>query len=135
MPSRLLVAVGAAAENPEQIPNGVRLLLDHAEEILVISPALPDRVHWLVSDTDKARVAADQRLATVLGQLEEIGHAAEGQVGVDDPLQAFADAIDEFHPDHILIALRGSAEADWQEHGLVEMIFERFRLPTTVFAI
>jgi hypothetical protein len=135
MPSRLLVAVGAAAENPDQIPEGVRLLLDQAEEILVISPTLPDRVHWLVSDTDKARGAADERLSTVLGHLEEIGHAAEGKIGADDPLLAFADAVDEFHPDHILIGLRGSAEADWQEHGLVEKIFERFRLPITVFAI
>jgi hypothetical protein len=94
MPSRLLVAVGAAAENPEQIPDGVRLLLD----------------------------------------LEEIGHGAEGKVGADDPLLAFADAVDKY-PDHILIGLRGSAEADWQEQGLVEKIFERFRLPITVFAI
>jgi len=135
MASRLLIAVGAAAENPEQIPEGVRLLLDQAEEILVISPALPDRVHWLVSDTDKARSAADERLATVLGHLEEIGHGAEGEVGADDPILAFADAVDEFHPDHILVGLRGSAEADWQEHGLIEKVFERFRLPLTVFAI
>src|SRR6476659_2528397 len=105
MASRLLIAVGAAAENPEQIPEGVRLLLDQAEEILVISPALPDRVHWLVSDTDKARSAADERLATVLGHLEEIGHGAEGEVGADDPILAFADAVDEFHPDHILVGL------------------------------
>jgi len=135
MSLRLLVAVGAAAENPEQIPAGVRLLLDQAEEILVISPSLPDRVHWLVSDTDKAKSAADERLATVLGHIEDLGQDAKGMVGADDPLQAFADAAEEFHPDHILIGLRGSAEADWQEHGLVEKIFERFRLPITVFAI
>jgi hypothetical protein len=135
MPSRLLVAVGAAAENPDQIPSGVRLLLEQAEEILVISPALPDRLHWLVSDTDKARSAADERLATVLGHLDEIGQGAQGEVGADDPVLAFTDAVDEFHPDHILIGLRGSAEADWQEHGLIEKIFERFRLPVTVFSI
>jgi hypothetical protein len=75
---RLLVAVGAAAESADQIPDGVRLLLDQAEEILVISPALPDRVHWLVSDTDKATSAADERLATVLGHLEQLGNEAQG---------------------------------------------------------
>jgi hypothetical protein len=135
MPSRLLVAVGAAAENPDQIPDGVRLLLEAADEILVLSPALPDRVHWLVSDTDKARSAADERLATVLGHLDEVGQTARGEAGADDPVLAFADAVDEFHPDHIVIGLRGSAEADWQEQGLVEKIFERFRLPITVFSI
>jgi hypothetical protein len=134
MPLRLLVAVGAATESADQIPDGVRLLLDQAEEILVISPALPDRVHWLVSDTDKARSAADERLATALGHLEQLGNEAQGEVGADDPMLAFADAIEEFHPDHILIGLRGSAKAGWQERGLVEKILERFGLPVTVFA-
>jgi len=134
MPSRLLVAVGAAAESTKQVPDGVRALLDWSEEILVISPSLPDRVHWLVSDTDKARMGADERLGTVLGHLRELGHDAEGKVGADDPLLAFADAIEEFGPDHILIAIRGRGEAGWQERGLVEQMLERFGLPVTVFA-
>jgi hypothetical protein len=135
MPSRLLIAVGAAAESAEQVPEGVRALVDHADEILVIAPALPDRIHWLVSDTDKARIGADERLGTVLGQLEQIGHEAKGTVGADDPLLAFDDAIEEFKPDHVLIAIRGPGEADWQEHGLVDRILERFGLPVTVFPV
>ena len=135
MATRLLVAAGAAAEGPAELPENVQLLLDQAEEILVISPALPDRVHWLVSDTDRARSAADERLGTVLGQLEEMGHEAKGDVGADDPLLAFADAVEEFHPDHILIALRGANSAGWQEKGLVEEILGRFGLPVTVFAV
>jgi hypothetical protein len=135
MPSRLLIAVGAAAEGAEQVPEAVRALLDRAEEILVIAPALPDRVHWLASDTDKARIGADERLGTVLGHLRELGHEAKGEVGADEPLLAFADAIEEFRPDHILIAIRGPGEADWQERGLVEQIVDRFRLPVTVFAL
>jgi hypothetical protein len=134
MPSRLLVAVGAAAESTEQVPDGVRALLDQADEILVIAPALPDRLHWLASDTDKARMGADERLGTVLGQIRELGHEAKGTVGADDPLLAFADAIEEFKPNHILIAIRGPGETDWQERGLVEQILERFGLPVTVFA-
>jgi hypothetical protein len=135
MPSRLLIAVGAAAEGAEKVPEAVRALLDRAEEILVIAPALPDRVHWLASDTDKARIGADERLGTVLGHLRELGHEAKGEVGADEPLLAFADAIEEFRPDHILIAIRGPGEADWQERGLVEQIVDRFRLPVTVFAL
>jgi hypothetical protein len=134
MPLRLLVAIGAATESADQVPDGVRQLLDQAEEILVISPALPDRLHWLVSDTDKATSAADERLAIALGHLEQLGDAAQGEVGADDPMLAFADAIEEFHPDHILIGLRGSAKAGWQERGLIEKILERFGLPVTVFA-
>ena len=134
MPSRLLIAVGAAAESTEQVPDSVRALLDHADEILVVAPSLPDRVHWLASDTDKARMGADERLGTVLGQLRELGHEPEGTVGADDPLLAFADALEEYDADHILIAIRGQGEGDWQERGLVEQIVERFRLPVTVFS-
>jgi hypothetical protein len=133
--TRLLVAAGAAAEGPETLSENVQLLLDQAEEILVIAPTLPDRVHWLVSDTDRARSAADDRLATVLGHLEEMGHEAKGEVGADDPLLAFSDAVEEFKPDHILIALRGHEAAGWQERGLVEEIIVRFGLPVTVFPV
>jgi hypothetical protein len=133
--TRLLVAAGEAAESPGQLPENVQLLLDQAEEILVIAPTLPDRVHWLVSDTDRARSSADERLGTVLGHLEEMGHEAKGDVGADDPLLAFADAVEEFHPDHILIALRGADSAGWQERGLIEEILKRFGLPVTVFVV
>ena len=135
MATRLLVAAGEAAESPGQLPENVQLLLDQAEEILVIAPTLPDRVHWLVSDTDRARSSADERLGTVLGHLEEMGHEAKGDVGADDPLLAFADAVEEFHPDHILIALRGADSAGWQERGLIEEILKRFGLPVTVFVV
>jgi GABA permease len=133
--TRLLVAAGAAAENSEALSENVRLLLDQAEEILVIAPTLPDRVHWLVSDTDRAHSAADERLGTVLGHLEELGHDAEGEVGADDPLLAFADAVESFRPDHILIALRGPEAAGWQEDGLVEKLLVKFGLPVTVFPV
>jgi hypothetical protein len=135
MPSRLLIAAGAAAESTEQVPEGVRALIDRADEILVLAPSLPDRLHWLASDTDKARMGADERLGTVLGHIREMGHDAKGEVGADDPLLAFADAIEEFKPDHILIAIRGSGEGDWQERGLVDQILARFGLPVTVFPL
>jgi hypothetical protein len=133
VPSRLLVAVGEPVESREQLPESVRLLVDQAEEILVLAPSLPGRLQWLVSDTDKARSGADERLAIVLRQLEEMGQEAKGRVGADDPILAFADAVEEFHPDHILIALRDPSRADWQERGLLEEILERFGLPVTVF--
>jgi hypothetical protein len=36
---RLLIATGAVAVNPADLPGGVRLLLDAAEEILVLAPS------------------------------------------------------------------------------------------------
>jgi hypothetical protein len=132
---RLLIAAGAAAESYEQVPESVRGLIDSADKILVIAPELPDRAHWLVSDTDKARMAADERLAAVLGHLAEVDRTASGEVGADDPLLAFDDGVAELGPDHILIALRSADHAGWQERGLLDEVVRRFGLPVTVFVV
>jgi hypothetical protein len=135
MGARLLIAVGGAAETVEELPPGVRLLIDTADEITVIAPALPGRLEWLVSDTDKATERADERLRAVLGQLDDAGSPARGRVGADDPLTAFDDAISDVSPDHLLIGLRREDHADWQERGLVDALLARFVIPITVFQL
>ena len=50
-------------------------------------------------------------------------------------LTAFEDAVADFQPDHILIGLRSSEHANWQERGLVDHVKERFGLPLTTYAI
>jgi hypothetical protein len=132
---RLLVATGAAVADIDQLPTLVRGLIDAASDVLVITPTLPGGLQWLVSDTDRARHEADERLGIVLGQMEGIGVSAEGRVGDETPLTAFDDAVADFQPDHILIALRAADDAGWQERGLVDQVRERFQLPVTVFEI
>jgi hypothetical protein len=80
------------------------VLIDAATEIMVMVPALPTRIAWPASDTDKTRESADQRLRTVLTQIGDAARSAEGVVGADDPLLAFEDAIADFHPNYILIS-------------------------------
>jgi hypothetical protein len=133
--SRLLIAVGQAAPGPDRLPTDVRLLIEHADEILVISPRLPGRLDWLASATDRATEQADERLQAVLGQLEELGAEPDGEVGADDPLLAFEDAIAKFSPTHLLIGLRTSDRAGWQERGLLEALLERVETPITVFEL
>jgi len=133
--ARLLVVAGSAASNLGDVPAGARSLIDGASEILVVAPALPSRFAWLASDTDRTREIADERLSAVLEQLEDTGAPVEGAVGADDPMLAFEDAVADFHPDHILIAVRGPDEAGWQERGLIEQVFERFGLPVTAFKV
>ena len=133
--ARLLVVAGSAASDLADVPFGARSLIESASEILVVAPALPSRIAWLASDTDKTREVADERLGTVLEQLEDTGTPVEGTVGADDPLLAFQDAVADFHPDHILIALRGPDESGWQERGLIEKVYERFELPVTAFKV
>jgi hypothetical protein len=132
---RLLVATGAAVADIDELPPLVRGLIDAASEVLVITPILPGGLQWLVSDTDRARHEADERLQTVLGQIEAMDVQVEGRLGDETPLTAFDDAVGDFRPDHILIALRSSEHAGWQERGLLDKVRERFRLPITVFEI
>jgi hypothetical protein len=135
--ARLLIATGAAAEAASELPPLVRALVDGAAEVLVVTPALTSRLQWLASDVDRARFEADERLATVLGHLEEIAPEAvsRGQVGDESPLTAFDDAVRSFRPDHILIALRSTDHSAWQERGLVDAVRERFHIPTTIFEL
>jgi hypothetical protein len=134
---RLLIAAGEAAAGVEELPTHIRKLVEGASEILVVSPVLVGRLHWLASDTDRARYEADERLEVVLDHVQELapGATTRGRAGDDTPLTAFEDAIRAFRPDHILVALRGADHAAWQERGLVDAVLERFGIPVTVFEI
>ncbi|HEY5343320.1 MAG TPA: hypothetical protein VIJ66_06635 [Solirubrobacteraceae bacterium] len=67
--------------------------------------------------------------------MHSIGARASGTTGDDSTLTALADAIAGFQPDHILIALRSSEHANWQERGPIDQVKEHFGLPLTTFAI
>ena len=135
MSARLLIVAGAAAAGAEDLPAAVRQIIGEAEEILVIAPALPSRIDWLTSATDKATERADERLSAVLGHLDDLDADAQGRAGEDDPMQAFEDAIGQFGPDHILIGLRPPPGAGWQERGLLENVLTRFGIPVTAFPV
>ena len=135
MSDRLLIVAGEAAASVDDLPPVVRRLIEEAEEILVVAPTLPSRIDWLTSATDKATERADERLTAVLGHLDDLDADARGQAGADDPMLVFHDAIDQFGPDHILIGVRASPRAGWQERGLLEDVVARFGLPVTVFQV
>jgi hypothetical protein len=132
---KLLIAAAHPASELGVLPAGVRALIDQADEILVMVPTLPGRLAWLAGEIDKTREVADARLHAILGQLEDADEPAEGVVGSDDPLVAFGDAVADFGPDHILIALRSRDEGGWQEKGLVDQVLKRFGLPVTIFEL
>jgi hypothetical protein len=135
--TRLLIAAAETVDGVEELPSLIRKLIDSASQVLVVSPVLVGRLRWLASDTDSARYEADERLETILGHVQELAPGAEarGQVGDDTPLTAFEDAIRDFRPDHILVALRAADQAAWQERGLIDAILKAFHLPITVFEI
>jgi nucleotide-binding universal stress UspA family protein len=101
----------------------------------VLTPTLPGRLAWLADDVDRFRHLADERLDTVLGHVRAIGADATGLAGRGSIGLVIADAVAEFTPDHILIALRSGEHANWQERKLIEHIQERFHLPMTTYAV
>jgi hypothetical protein len=87
---RLLVLAGEAVAELDELPGEVRTELDAAEEVFVVTPTLTSRIEWLTSDTDRARHEADERLDTILDQLETSGASVTGgAVAGDTPMTLF----------------------------------------------
>jgi nucleotide-binding universal stress UspA family protein len=110
-------------------------MIDSATEVYVVTPTLPGRLAWLADDVDRFRHVADERLDTVLGHMHSIGADAHGLAGRGSVLTVIADAVADFAPDHILLALLSSEHANWQERHLIEHIEDRFGLPVTTYAV
>jgi hypothetical protein len=132
---RLLMVADAAVAAVDELPAPVRAMIDAAAEVYVITPSLPGRLDWLTDAVDRSRHLADERLDSVLGHVRALGAHASGRRGDDNTLSALADAVADFQPDHILIGLRSSEHANWQERGLIEQVTDRFGLPVTSYAI
>ena len=105
--------------------------LDVREEVLVVTPALNSPIRHWVSDEDRARAAAQERLDRSLAQLAEAGVQARGEVGDGDPLQAIEDALRTFGADEIIISTHPEGRSNWLERGIVENARERFPVPIT----
>src|SRR4051794_3360830 len=132
---RLLFVADAAVADVDELPPAVRGVLDAATEVHVLTPTLPGRLAWLTDDVDRCRHIADERLDTVLGHMRSIGVAASGRPRRGSVLTVIADAVADFTPDHILLALRTSEHANWQERRLVEHIEQRFDLLVTAYGV
>jgi nucleotide-binding universal stress UspA family protein len=132
---RLLFVADAAVADVSELPPAARAVIDAAANVYVLTPTLPGRLAWLADDVDRFRHIADERLDTVLGHMRSIGAHASGLAGRGSVPLVIADAVTEFQPNHVLIALRSPEHADWQERRLIEHIEERFGLPVTTFAV
>jgi nucleotide-binding universal stress UspA family protein len=78
---------------------------------------------------------ADERLEAVLGHMRSIGATVSGTRRRGSMLMVIGDSVAEFEPDHILIALRSSEHANWQERRVLERIEARFDLPVTTYTV
>jgi nucleotide-binding universal stress UspA family protein len=132
---RLLFIADAAVADTDDLPTAVRAMIDAAVELYVVTPTLPGRLAWLADDVDRFRHIADKRLDAVLDHMRSIGAHVTGRATRGSLMTVIADAVEEFRPDHILIALRSSEHANWQERKLIAHVEERFGLPVTTYAV
>jgi nucleotide-binding universal stress UspA family protein len=132
---RLLFVADAAVAGVDELPRSVRAVIDAAAEVHVVTPTLPGRLAWLADDVDRFRHVADERLDVVLGHLRSIGAHAGGTTIRGSVITVIADAVAMFQPDHLLIALRDSEHANWQEHKLIEHVERRFDVPVSTYAV
>src|SRR4029079_10371210 len=102
---------GGGGANGDGFPPAVRVLIDAAVEIYVLTPTLPGRLAWLADDVDGFRHVADERLDTVLGHFRAIGADASGLAARGSVPLVIADAVAEFKPTHVLVALRSPEHA------------------------
>ena len=95
--------------------------------VLVIAPA-PAARHRL-ADADRGRDAAQARLEAALRRLRAAGIAAEGRIGDGDPMQALADALEDFAADEIIVATHPEERSGWLARDLVGRARARFAQP------
>ena len=70
--------------------------------------------------------AAQQRLDLTLAELRSRGLSVEGELGDYRPLVALDKAMNEFGPDHVVIATRPEEHSTWLRHGVVADARERY---------
>jgi nucleotide-binding universal stress UspA family protein len=132
---RLLFVADAAVADLDELPPAVRTVIDAAADVYVLTPSLPGRLAWLADDVDRFRHVADERLDTVLSHMRSIDAHVSGVATRGSVLTVIGDAVAEFKPDHMLIALGSSEHANWQERKLIAHIEERYGLPLTTYAV
>jgi len=131
-PTRRILVVANETVGGEELLEAIRDRVQNVrEQVLVVCPALNSPLkHW-VSDEDKARILAQERLEASLAAMHEAGIEARGEIGDSDPLLAIEDAVRTFSPDELIISTHPEGRSNWLERGVVTSARERFAVPIT----
>jgi GABA permease len=117
---RVLVVADEGCSGPALCRPLAASLEGRRTEVLVVAPALLSPTHFLDSDLDAARAAAERRLAETVAAFEAAGVGARAEVGSESPLEAIADALAVFAADEIVVATPPPERANWLEEHVVE---------------
>lgn len=120
-----IIALAAEPIDPAALRSAVGDGVDEAE-VLVVAPALNDKVRFWASDPDPAIERAQDVAAESVGRLEEEGVEALGEPGESDPLLALQDALATFEAQRIVLVTHPDGELNWLEDGVVDQVKEKY---------
>ncbi|MEA2349825.1 MAG: hypothetical protein QOG86_766 [Thermoleophilaceae bacterium] len=133
VPHRILVVANETV--------GGRALIDavkkYAEEahgrgepfhVTVVCPQNQPKSGYVIYE-DSVRSAAENRLATTLAQLREVGIEADGEVMDPDPYSATMDAIGAYGADQVIISTHPDTRSGWLRRDLVDRVRTDSGLP------
>ncbi len=121
-----VIALVAEPISGEVLRNAVGDQTADEAEVLVVAPALNDKVRFWASDPDPAIDRAQEVAEESAERIEEDGLDATGDTGESDPLQAVEDALVTFPAEEIVLCTHRGGERNWLEEGVVEEARERF---------
>lgn len=96
----------------------------------LVVPMTRPRSGYVIYD-DAVRDSAQVRLDLTLSYLHSEGVVASGELGDDDPYTATLDAIDEYHPDEVIISTLPQSSSGWLRRDLIERIQDAANAPVT----
>ncbi len=96
----------------------------------LVVPMTKPRSGYVIYD-DAVRDSAQVRLDLTLSYLRSEEVVASGDLGDEDPYTATLDAIDEYHPDEIIISTLPHSSSGWLRRDLIERIQDASNAPVT----
>ncbi len=96
----------------------------------LVVPMTKPRSGYVIYD-DAVRDSAQVRLDLTLSYLRSEEVVANGELGDEDPYTATLDAIDEYHPDEIIISTLPHSSSGWLRRDLIERIEGAASAPVT----
>jgi hypothetical protein len=96
--------------------------------VTVVCPQNQPKSGYVIYE-DSVRTAAENRLATTLAQLREIGIDADGEVMDPDPYSATMDAIGAYGADEIIVSTHPDTRSGWLRRDLIDRLRDESGLP------
>jgi hypothetical protein len=132
-PLRILVVANETVGGRTLI-DAVRKLGEEAHDqlrpfhVVVVCPQNQPKAGYVVYD-ETVRHAAENRLATTLAQLREVGIEAEGEIMDPDPYNATMDAFGHYGADEIIISTHPETRSGWLRRDLIDRVRDAAGVP------